>query len=319
MNLFLNEKVEVKKDDVKDEDKEEVDGLESLVQRFTSHSSMQFPVEYAGTEGKGKQAFDYIIQLAKDVVDFILNLVNNRLARTDNRLHRAKLRRKINGLKSGEVPYPTGIRRMMTPLNVSTDANWVANSIAESGEWYNKTIKAYDYLNDYIGKIPEGEFDLERHVDTVIDTVAGYLDMKKTGDTYTSPVLPSNRHLVFEIVSSRPSDFKLFFLSSGTQVKLKSETFESTSFIMDNTATKITTVIKDIRSNQSTVSQLYRKFEKRVKVLEHARENVSASERSFYSWVIQFNRRLMSTNIQYVLGQVDVGIDFIKAGTKNGS
>lgn len=314
-NFFLDEKVEVKKDDVKEEDKETVDGLEALVSRFVSYSTVkipQLPPEYAGTEGMVGKTIDFIVQLAKDLVDFIVNLVNNRLGRIQYRLNRTQIARKNDGLKSKEVKYPLTIRRLWTPMNTSTNPNWVAGAIKETNDWYKKIIDAHKLINAIVDR-PWSESDTPASVITSVTHLLGMKDLNS--GTLQSAVLPSNRRLALEFNNDRPSDFKIFFQNNDAPAKLKSQEWEPSSFVMDNTLKAISSSMKDIRSNQSTVSQLYRKFEKKVKDLENNTATIDV-QRKFYSWLINFNRRLLTTNLQYVMSGLDAGLDFVNAGIK---
>lgn len=314
-NFFLNEKVAVKKDDVKEEDKETVDGLEALVARFVSYSTVkipQLPPEYAGTEGWSKKTIDFIVQLAKDLVDFIVNLVNNRLGRIEYRLNRASVARKNEGLKTKPVKYPLTIRRLWSPMNTSTNPNWVAGAIKETTDWYKNIIEAHKLINAIVDR-PWSPSDTPA---SVVLSVTHLLGMKdQNSGTLQSAVLPSNRKFALEFNEDRPGEFRMFFQNNDAPAKLRSPEWEPSSFVMDNTLKAISASIKDIRSNQSTVSQLYRKFEKKVKELENSQETVEP-QRKFYSWLINFDRRLLSTNLQYTMSGLDAGIDFIKAGVK---
>lgn len=315
-NFFLNEKVEVKKDEVEEEDKETVDGLEALVSRFTSYQTVkvpQLPVEYDGTEGVAKKTIDFIVQMAKDLVDFILNLINNKIARVNLHLNKAEIARKNSGLKTDAVQYPFTIRRLLTPLNPSVDANWVGSSIDDLKEWYKTVMIAHKTINDIV------DSDISRisnPVEHVVEEISKSLGLKDHSGTLQSAVLPSNRRFSIEINTEAPRDFKMYFVNNDAIAKLKSETFIPTGFLMDNTIKKVRTAIKEIQSNQSTVSQLYRKFEKKVRQLENEKESLTQAERSFYSWVIQFDRRLLSSNLQYVMQGLESGIDFVNAGVK---
>ncbi|QBZ70632.1 hypothetical protein pETSU_051 [Edwardsiella phage pEt-SU] len=314
-NFFLDEKVEVKKDDVKEEDKETVDGLEALVSRFVSYSTVkipQLPVEYDGTEGWAKKGIDFIVQLAKDLVDFIVNLVNNRLGRIEYRLNRMSVARKTEGLKLKEVKYPLTVRRLVTPMNTSTNPNWIAGAIKEATDWYKNIIEAHKLINAIVDR-PWSESDTPA---SVVTSVTHLLGMKGSNSgTLQSAVLPSNRRFVLEFNDDNVNGFKMFFQNNDAMAKLRSETWLPSSFIMDNTLKSISGSIKDIRSNQSTVSQLYRKFEKKVKELENTRETIEP-QRKFYSWLIGFDRRLLSTNLQFTMSALDAGLDFVKSGVK---
>lgn len=312
-NFFLNEKVEVKKDDVKDEDKETVDGLEALVQRFTEYATVkipQLPAEVDGTEGFVQKSIQFLIQMAKDLVDFILNLVNNRLARITRRYQYMTLDRKTRGIISTPVNYPFTVRRLMTPQNVSTNPTWIAEALKDTMSWYDLVIGAHKLINAIVDR-PYSEGDTPG---SVVASVAHKLGMRDSNNgTLQSVVLPSNRRFSLDFSESRPSDFRMTFQNNEAIAKLRSSDWTPTTFVMDSTLNTVNTAIKNIQSNQSTVSQLFRKFEKKVVELS-AGTGVTESQRRFYSWIIQFDRRLLSSNLQYVMSGLDAVLDFVDMG-----
>lgn len=323
MNFFLNEKVDIDKTNVKDEDAGDVDGLESLIQRFCSYGSATLPtvdeygvIEGSEASGKPKRLIDFIVQAAKDAVAFILNLINNRLARLEIRLARLKIERKRSGIRTGEIKYPYGTRRMILPQVVSTDPNWVPQTLTNVLDFYKDTVKAYKVMSEGLGKDPIEGKDLHTVVDDMVGKVKTALGMKLEGDILVGPLLPSLRMLhIQEPGEADPTKIDIYFGISNVQVKLPSETFVSTSNLLDSMLNNITKVISEIRSNQSTVSSMTRNFEKTVRKVENSKEGkLTPVEREYYNWLIRFNRRLMNVTIQYTLSQLDAAIDFATAG-----
>lgn len=327
MNFFQNEKVEVKKDKVKDEDKKTVEGLESLVKRFTEYGKINLPgsIEIATESGTlaGVEGSDqpipwtkYFVILAKEAVDFILNFINNRIARIDNRTYRVSLDRKREGLKGSNVNYPAGIRRLIVPTAVSTDPAWVTGSIDQLRAFYKQSIQAYRYLTSHIKDAGNDNFNLVNAVDSTIRDVARCFNMKAVGETYGTDVLPGNRRLLLnEITDGSTGSIGIYFGNTGVETKLRAKDFLPTSFLIDNTLKSIETTIKEIRSNQSTVAQLYRTFEREVSRYETINNlRMGADQRNYLGWLIRFNKRLMNLVLIYVINGLDSGIDFCKAG-----
>jgi len=327
MNFFLNEKIEVNKDSVKEEDKSTVDGLESILQRFTTvdgtsvlfnnQTSAIMYVDGLEAAGNVKKIIDILIQAAKDAVHWIMNLINNRVSRIDNRAYRVGLDRKRQGIENKEVNYPAGIRRLIAPLKVSLDPNWVHAALGDVNTFYNDVIKAYKTLTGSIEKANAPQFDLNSQIQTTLAGVAGAMHLDREGGDYMTDVLPGNRRLVMEdVVDGNTSQIKLYFRASTTDVKLVSKTFEPSSFMIDETMNVIKKIISNIRSNQSTVSQLYRTFEKAVRAYESNNEiTLNAQQREYLNWLIRFNKKLMTMTLQYVLNALDAGLDFVHAGT----
>ncbi|AEV89550.1 putative virion structural protein [Pseudomonas phage OBP] len=330
MNFFQNEKVVVKKDNVKDEDKAEVDGLESLIQRFSDWGKLSLPgsVEVAveggtvaGVEGSDQPIpwTKYFIQLAKEAVDFILNFINNRIARIDNRTYRTSLNRKRLGVKSVEVTYPAGIRRLIVPLTISTDPNWVVGSIDTLRDFYKQSIQAYRFLTASIKNAGGETFDLTRSVDETIRGVAKCFKMKAQGETYGTDILPGNRRMYLnEVTDGSTGGIGIYFSSSGTDARMRTNVFTPTGYLIDNTLKSIDSTIKEIRSNQSTVSQLYRTFERDVVKYQTINNlRMGADGRQYLGWLVRFAKRLMNMVLIYVINGLDCGLDFCNAGIQD--
>lgn len=327
MNFFLNEKIEVNKDSVKEEDKAAVDGLESVLQRFTtvSGTSVLFNDKASGTmcvdgleaAGNVKKIIDILIQAAKDAVHWIMNLINNRVSRIDNRAYRIGLDRKRQGIENKEVNYPAGIRRLIAPLKVSLDPNWVNVALTDVNTFYTGAIKAYKSLTASINKVNVSQFDLASAIEHALVGVSSAMGLDREGTDYMTEVLPGNRRLVMEdVMDGDTTQIKLYFRASTTDVKLVSKTFEPSSFMIDETINVIKKTIANIRSNQSTVSQLYRTFEKTVRAYENNSEiKLNAQQREYLNWLVRFNKKLMTMTLQYVLNALDAGLDFVHAGT----
>lgn len=327
MNFFLNEKVDIKKTNVKSEDSSTVDGLESIIQRFTTYGKISLPsfpenptMELAGTESVGNKAkliLNVLIQAAKDAVEFLLNFINNRIARIDNRTYRIGVHRKREGIKQGDVNYPLTIRRLFVPLKVSRDPNWINDSLNDVLGFYKASIKAYGILNSRIGKFDTSS-DLNQAIDSTVTDVASVMNMKKESGSFKTGVLPGIREFTIDSPTGvSPDDIKMYFQNSTIDVKLPSPTYNNSGVMVDKILSTVTSIIKEIRSNQSTIGQLSRNFEKAVRQYESSSvEKLSPDERAYYNWIIRFNKRLMNSTIQYVIGSLDVALDFVNSGVK---
>jgi hypothetical protein len=327
MNFFLNEKVDVKKDNVKEEDKAEVDGLESVIRRFVQHGVISDPylndepaamfVDGIESASKVKQVIDFLVQLAKDAVAFILNLINNRIARIDNREFRVGVNRKRDGVVSHPVKYPANIRRLFDPLTMSLDPNWVAVSIKNVNDYYAGTIAVYRGLTEMIKDARNSNFDLQTQLDKTMEVVKKNLDMKDTGDSLATGIIPGNRQLIVDHPKAENLDkVGIYFQNSTVPVRLLSDQYEPSGVMVDSVLSGIRKTIKDIRSNQSTVSQLYRTFEKEARSFEHTDGGVTSDQRRYLNWLVRFNKRLMTVNLQYVLTGLDTGLDFVNTGLR---
>lgn len=325
MNFFLNEKVDVKKDNVKDEDKATVDGIESVIQRFVTAGAITLPnleedrvgliVDGVEAANKVRSVISFLVQLAKDAVDFLLNLVNNRIARLDNREFRVSTNRKRDGISSTPVKYPATIRRLMDPLTISLDGNWVVGSLDNVTEYYKNTVKTYQQLTKLISDSASDNFDLQRQIDSTVDIVKKTMGLSDKGDGFVSKILPGSRQLVVDKPDANNlNKVGVYFQSSTVIVKLLSPEYEPNGPMMDGVLGSVRKCVKEIRSNQSTVSQLYREFERSAKTYERSNATMTPDQRAYLNWLIRFNKRLMSVNLQYVLTGMDVGLDFVNSG-----
>ncbi|QZA70594.1 internal head protein [Erwinia phage AH04] len=327
MNFFLNEKVDVKKDNVKEEDKEKVDGLESVLQRFASYGAIVLPnleeervgliVDGQEAANNVKKVIHFLVQLAKDAVDFLLNLVNNRIARLDNREYRVSLNRKRDGIVSEPVKYPATVRRLFDPLTMSLDPNWVTVSLNNVNRYYDDTVDTYRALTNLIRTVDGEGFDLTSQIDKTIDVVKQHMGIKESADSFSSKIIPGNRQLVID--TPTPDNLNkvgIYFQNSTVPVKLLSPEYEPSGPMVDGVLATVRKTIKNIRSNQSTVSQLYRTFEKEAKAYELGNKHMTPDQRAYLNWLVRFNKRLMTVNLQYVLTAMDSGLDFVNSGLR---
>lgn len=327
MNFFLNDKVDVKKDNVKEEDKETVDGLESVLQRFTSHGAITLPnldeertaliVDGVEAAGKVRNFINFLVQLAKDAVEFILNLINNRIARIDNREFRVSTNRKRDGIVSTNVKYPSNIRRLFDPLTVSLDPNWVTVSLNNVNKYYNNTVKTYRKLTDLIKDAERTDFDLPDQLNKTMITIKTTMGFSNDNAGIISEILPGNRRLTIDAPNPLNLDkVGIYFQSSTTMVKMFSDEYEPNGPMVDGVLKSIRGTVKDIRSNQSTVSQLYRTFEKEAKRFQLVNGDLGTEQRQYLNWLIRVNKRLMTVNLQYILNCMDAGLDFVNSGLR---
>lgn len=325
MNFFLDQDVKVNKDNVPDDKKESVSGMEAVLQGFTTYGYVSLPADLTsavvdGMEAAGntRRVIDFLIQLAKDTVDFILNLINNRIARLDNREFRISVDRKRDGIVSTPVKYPATHRRLLDPHTVSLDGNWIAVSIGGVNEYYKNTISTYRALVGLIKDAAGEGFNLESQVNKTMAAIKSNMGLSLKGDSYISEVIPGNRQLMIDVPNIQNLDkVGIYFQSSTVPVKLLSPEFDPSGPMIDNVLNKVRTVSKEIRSNQSTVSQLYRVFEKSAREFEHKSEaKLTPEQRQYLNWLVRVNKRLMTVNLQYVLTATDAGLDFVKASLR---
>lgn len=314
IDFFIGEEYKVNTEKVEEKNKLEVEGLETMLNCLTSPILSSINIE--GNESINfERAVNFIIQMAKDVVAYLLNLINNRLSRTETRQYRIKIQRKRLGIRVGEVNYPVGLKRLVVPLKMSIDPNWVCSSLDDVLSWYKKVIKAYNYLIGEI-KIQGEDFYLDKGVSDIISGTAKIMGLSRNKNVWVSDTLPGNRVFALDEISNGDTgQIKMYFMDSTLEGRLLTSSFEPTGPLIDKTIDKLGGIIKEIKSNQSHVSFLTRRFEKEVtRFTSGTGISLTSNEKEFFSWLIRFNKRLMSMNIQYVISAVDSGLDFCNAG-----
>ena len=334
MNFFLNKTVTVDNTEVTEENKETVAGLESLIKTFTKENNTALVLDlnndsfisYQGSEGFGtkiRKGIDVLIQFVKDAVSWLMSLINNKLFRIDNRTYRVTSRRKRFGLTQEDVKYPAGMRRLLVPNKVTDDAQWVYASLEDVNNFYLKTVQVYKDLIGQIAKNP-ATFDLHQAMSDVTTVMIRGLGMKQNGKnvegttSWVTDILPGNRYFRFDASTDNNTDrVNIYFEDTTMDVKLRSQTFSPTSFMIDKTLAKIKELVDNIRSNQKTVGELYRKFEKEVLHYEMKQDyQMTKDQKDYLRWLVRMNKKLCSLSIQYVTAAVDVSLDFCEAGIK---
>lgn len=334
MNFFADKDIAISTDDVKEDDKETVAGLESLIKTFTKNCNTALVldldddtfVQYEGTEGFGtkvRKGIDVLIQFVKDAVNWLMSLINNKLFRMDNRTYRVSSRRKRFGLTQEDVKYPAGMRRLLIPNKVTDDAQWVYSSLEEINTFYLKSVQVYKDLIGQIAKEP-ATFDLHQAMSDVTTVMIRGFGMKQHGKnvegttSWVTDILPGNRYFRFDASTDNNTDrVNIYFEDTTMDVKLRSQTFTPTSFMIDKTLAKIKELVDNIRANQKTVGELYRKFEKEVLHYEMKRDyQLTKDQKDYLRWLVRMNKKLCSLSIQYVTSAVDVSLDFCEVGIK---
>ncbi|QDJ97089.1 hypothetical protein PQC07_gp184 [Aeromonas phage D3] len=337
MAFFEKKEIKVDKESVTFPNKLYVDGIESIV---TSFGSVQVPLrQYLGSENEQTLADDYsgneslgetlknimkaIIQLAKDAVEFVMNLINNKLTRLDNALFRLKGRRKRQGLADKEVSYPIGVRRLMIPGKVSTGPEWIPASLTEVKKFYQSYIKTYRDLTKLIYISPD-HFSPEAHnekINAIMRTDMGMNIAQSNSDgsdAYRCGPIPGNRYFCFDSRSDVKAErSSIYFTDTTMEVKLLSKTFMATGHVIDKTIDGIQELIDEVRKNQKTVGELHREFEKAVVGFEKREGRaVTADQRHFLRYLINHSKRQSQLTVQYVTSVCDIAMDFCDAGIR---
>lgn len=328
LDFFERKITKVNKETVDVSERLYVDGLESIISAFGVNPAAVDPedtmVQWEGIEGFSttiRNVLATIIQAAKDVAAFLMNLISNKLVRLDNTLFRLKGRRKRQGIIDKEVGYPLGVRRLMIPNSVTEGPEWIPASFTEIKKIYQDVIVTYNKLMELVD-IEPSRFNMDSAMASLNGVVTSSLGMtsgKRNDDgstSYQRGPIPGNRYFQYDSYvdkeSTRPS---IFFADTTMEVRLKSKTWQPTSYIMDKTIDSIQGIIDEVRKNQKTVGELHRTFEKAVLAFERKENgNVSTEQRRFLRYLIATNKRLVQMTVQYVTSACDIGIDFCNAG-----
>ncbi|UOX39602.1 putative internal head protein [Aeromonas phage ZPAH34] len=328
LNFFIGKEIKV-------EETEDVSGTESfkgqgeilstVIKEFGKNkSSLQLNNPVDGTESfkeKAASALRSLIQFAKDVVAWIVNLINNKITRIDNRRFRISSRRKRYGLKTKDEKYPSSVKRLIIPSKVTEDGQWVKESIIAVNDFYTTAVTVYKGLLDHI-KIEPNHFDLNTQIEDVNRLFVNKFNLQigpKGSDgviSYHSGVLPGNRYFVYQAsTAERIINTPCYFDNTTIESKLKSPTFGPTSFIIDSTLTSIADLINKVRSNQKNVGELHRIFEKEVvSYINKHGEALGTRHKTYLNWLITLSKTLNGRSINYVTSSIDGALDFCEAG-----
>lgn len=322
VTFFDNKVTTVKTEGVDVSEKLYVDGLESIINTFGTRRIATPCASVDGQEGFAdtmRRILATIVQLAKDAVNFIINLVNNKLTRLENRLHRMRVERKRSGLKTGEVAYPVAVRRLIVPNRVSTNPGWIAEAIDDVSKFYSNAISVTNDLGPLIRTSPDS-FDTAKANDAVNSITSMNLNLANEGKdtagvtTYKSATLPSNRCFIYlGRTGSESETAPMFFQETNADGRLKTPTFSPTGAVIDKTFDAVQGALNDVRKNQRTVSDFHRAFEKSVVAFEGETRSVSTEQRHFLRYLINHTRRLSQVSIQYLIASCDVALDFCSA------
>lgn len=322
--FFDRKETKVDKEAVDLSQKHYVDGLESIIKSFGTRSVVITTDTVDGNEGftdSLKRVMNAIIQMAKDAVNWIISLINNKLVRLENRLHRLRVTRKRQGLRGVETNYPLGVRRLIIPNKVTTNAGWIAESIGEVTKFYANSVAAYKELTKLIETEP-GMFNADTATAAVNGIMAQKLNMEagpkdNSGSIQfkTSP-LPSNRYFIYNSRADNTVErADMTFQDTNLDGRLKSLTFMPSGHVVDKAFDAVQGALDEVRKNQRTVSDLHRAFEKSVVAFEgKAGSAVSSAQRHFLRYLINHNRRMSQLGIQYLIASCDVALDFCYAG-----
>lgn len=321
--FFDRKETKVSKDAVDFENKLYVDGLESIIASFGTRRVSIPEVAVDGNEGFGdtiKRIMNTIIQLAKDAVNYLVSLVNNKLVRLENRLHRMRVNRKRNGLRTVETNYPLAVRRLIIPNKVTTNPGWIAESVGEVTKFYNNAVGAYKELTKLIPMDPAkfDTFEANKRVNGVMAYNMSMEAIAKDDNNviqYRTGSLPSNRYFVFNSRADADTErADMSFQDTNLDGRLKSPTFMPSGHVIDKTFDAVQEAVNNVRSNQRTVSDLHRAFEKSVVAFEGEAREISVAQRHFLRFLISHNRRLSQLAIQYLTASCDVALDFCSSG-----
>lgn len=328
LNFFIGKNISVEEtDQVTGTENFEGQGqiLASIIKDFGKlNTSLKLNNPIDGAEGfteKTKSVLRSLIQFAKDVVAWIVNLINNKITRIDNRRFRISSRRKRHGLKPKDVKYPSTVKRLIIPSKVTEDGQWVKESIIAVNDFYTIAVAVYKGLLDHI-KIEPNHFDLNSNIENVNRLFVNKFNLQigpKGSDgviSYQSGVLPGNRYFIYQAsTAERIINTPCYFDNTTIESKLKSPTFGPTSFIIDSTLTSIADLINKVRSNQKNVGELHRIFEKEVvSYINKYGESLGTDHKTYLNWLIALSKTLNGRSINYVTSSIDGALDFCEAG-----
>lgn len=321
-NFFLGKSVEIIKDE---DDTDDVSGDEALLKAFTLFETTKpfenlDDVTVEGSEsasGTIKRIVGNLINMIKDAARFIMDLINNKISRLGNRLANFEIERKRKGIKPNEVRYPHTTQRLIIPSIITSNPNFLVDSIEKVYTFYDMSIKVHEKLKGEIRKI-KGE-NVQEEANVFLDGViklfkmtSGHIDNEHR---YFTEVLPGNRkmYLLYPAVVSSPGNSANFIDATGYN-KLDSASFTPTSSMIDNLTSSLNKLYTKIKEHHKAMSTLTREFEKEV--FTYYKENdfkVISERKKLVEFLFGLDKKLNTLTIQYVYRSMDAGLDVCEA------
>lgn len=313
------EEEDTHEENVENEEKEDVTGVEAIVLGFSTMAVVPAYVEVEGSEGLGSTAKNLLLslwQLIKDIGIWIKNLFTNKLARVDSRIRFTEQRRKINGIKDGEIKYPSTIRRLMIPSKITMDGDWVYNCADIGITFYEGVLKAHADLKSRINQSFTGDLESAK-LKTIDDGIAFPITRAVPGSKpMQTDILPGNRIFVIRHpLTENPEATLTYFMESNIEPQLKNKMFHPTPSLIDNCMKTLNRYRTVVGNAQRNTSEIQREFEREVnKLLKGA--TVEADHRRYLSWLANTNKRLINTTLQHAIHTIEALDDFINAGLR---
>lgn len=272
-----------------------------------------------GSESFGDRAravLAKLVQLAKDAFNWIMNIINNQLTRLDNRQFRMASKRKRHGLKTGSVKFPAGVRRLIIPVKITDDGLWIKESLKEVNDFYKGYVKAHEILAKAI-TVDYSPRDLNDVINKLTSAM-GLTGTSRDKDgtvVYSSDVLPGARHFRFKSPTEEFHGTQIYFDASSVEAKLRSDTFEPSGYLIDETLASVKVINEEIRKNQKGVNDLHRELERKASsFMSTDHSKLTAENKAFIQWLINTDKQLSSKVINYVISSADMGLDFVQRG-----
>lgn len=319
------EEEENEDDTPSDDDEDDVAGLEALILGFAKPRVSVAPSfsfdEVDGQEGIGstaKSILDAIWKFIKDIGDWIYNLFTNKIARIDTRVKYTNQRRRINGIKTGQIPYPASVKRLFVPAMISASPTWVSNAVKSAETFYKKVIDGHKLLKTFIEEKPKSQEEFVALQKKVLDALGRTITSNgPRNGVYQTDILPGNRIFNIRISPALNSDEILtYFTDSSALVKLKTSSWESTPSLIDEALTTLDSFRDTLTKEQRNASFLIKSFAGEIDKSIRANKKISKETKKYYVWLGNLNKRLTNTTLQYATYCIEALDDFINAGLK---
>lgn len=330
-DVEIEEPEEIEEAELTEDEKVELDGLESIINQFgsviTPYDAYNVPQEEFDVSGnesiynKIGSVLSSLISFLKDIGRWIYNFFNNKIAKLDTRILYLKQKRKINGIVEGEIKYPATVRRLIIPSRLSTNPNWTIGSIEDLTDFYKTSITGHKLLKEVLTGINIVNSNLDDVKSNTIDSLGKAMTSGTTRNgIYQSKILPGNK--IFNIQQpdkSKGIDSRLFFTDSSGGGRLPSDMFLNSSSLIDELLKTMDKTRAAIMDDQKHMYQLIMNFEKQAKAFMKPIEEINMAHRvkHIFTWLIALNKQLVTTTLQYTLLTLEGGLDMANAGIQN--
>lgn len=263
-----------------------------------------------------KKAIVRLMRMIKNAAIFIYELVFNKISRIKHIARKAEYQLRTQSLIPTLVPYPKGTRKIFIGPALQTNANWTLKSIQQVQLFYTRLMKAHGNLLD---AAKSGNW--RNNPNFIFETAATFANeicQNHHSDYSETQVLPGGK--IYRVNYSKGSGKNRpgVSLSQKLSVQLNDKSFKPDRAIADDLMTALQGFADKIGNDHRSQTSTSRKMEAAIRDLERYYIDPEAKRHAaaYFTWLIDFQRTVLSTGLQYVFGTLFGYAEFISANVK---